>query len=195
MAHGARDGQDHPYLPHYDWPSDPGAEDRFGLTPQRQEENARHAADKQAVEGGRTLRLVLAAPVVVWSFAGIPALALFALALFFGVIGGADVDLPDIDLELAGFFVLLVLIEVASIWEATMLIRDRLSVSRWRAVLLLSTVVAVAVSVALTASAPEAREWMLVLVVVWYCVAIALWQWRRSARLASAVERLEHYSP
>jgi hypothetical protein len=187
--------QDHPYLPHYGWPPDPGAEDRFGLTPERQAENAQHAADRQAVEGGRTLRLVLAAPVVVWSFAGIPALALFALALFFGVIGGADVDSSDMDPALVGFFVLLVLVEVASIWEATMLIRERLSVSHWGAVLVLSAVVAVAVTAALVVSAPETREWLLVLVVVWYCVAIAAWQWRRSLRLASAVARLENYSP
>jgi len=195
VSDGARDRQDHPYLPHYDWPPDPGAEDRFGLTPERRAENAQHGADKRAVEGGRTLRLVLAAPVVVWSFAGAPALTLFALVLLFGVVGGVDVDPSDLDLGLIGFFVLLVLIELASIWEATLLIRDRLSVSRWRAVLLLSTVVAVAVTVALAVSAPGAWEWLLVQVAVWYCVAIAVWQWRRSARLASAVERLEGYSP
>jgi hypothetical protein len=190
-----RGRQDHPYLPHYDWPPDPGAQDRFGLTPERQAENAQHAADRQAVEDGRTLRLVLAAPVVVWSFAGIPALALFALALFFGVIGGADVDPSDLDLGLVGFFALLVLIEVASIWEATMLIRERLRASRWRAVFVLSTAAAVAVTTALVVSAPQTREWLLVLLVVWYCVAIAAWQWRRSVRLASAIERLEKHSP
>lgn len=187
-------GQDHPHVAHYDWPESPD-DDRFRVTPEKQAENAQHAADKEAVEGGRTLRLVLAVPIVIWSFAGIPALALFALAVFFGVLGGSGLDTTDVDAGLIGFFLLLVLIEVASIWEASMLIRDRLSVSRWGAVLILSVVVAVAVTAALLISAPTAREWLLVLVVVWYCVAMALWQWRRSARLASAVERLERYSP
>jgi hypothetical protein len=194
MAEDTSARQDHPYVAHYASPGVPD-DDRFKLTPERQAENAQHAADKQAVEGGRTLRLVLAAPVVIWSFAGIPALALFALALFFGVLGGSDVDAQDLDGGLVWFFVLMVLIEIASIWEAGMLIRDRLSISRWRTVLILSAVVAVAVSAALVVSAPSAREWLLVLVVVWYCVGMALWQWRRSVRLASAVDRLEKYSP
>jgi hypothetical protein len=186
--------RDHPFVAHYDWPESPG-DDRFRLTPEKQAENAQHAADKQAVEGGRTLRLVLAAPIVIWSFAGLPALALLAVAAVFGVFGGSDIDTESIDAAVVGFFILLVLIEVASIWEATMLIRERLSVSRWRAVLILSTLVAVAVTASLVVSSPAAREWLLVLVIVWYCVAMALWQWRRSVRLAPAAERLAKYSP
>jgi hypothetical protein len=81
--------------------------------------------------------------------------------------------------------------QVASIWEATMLIRERLSVSRWRAVLILSTLVAASLLV----SSPAEGEWLLVLVFAWCCVAMASWQWRPSARLASAVERLAKYAP
>jgi hypothetical protein len=187
-------GRDHPYVAHYDWPESPG-DDRFKLTPEKQRENAQHAADKHAVEGGRTLRLVLAAPIVIWSFAGVPALALFAIAAVFGALSGSDFDMGAVDAPLVGFFVLLVLIEVASIWEATMLVRESLSVARWRAVLILSALVAAAVTAALVVSSPDGREWLLVPAVVWYCVAMALWQWRRSVRLAPAAERLAKYSP
>jgi hypothetical protein len=106
-----------------------------------------------------------------------------------------EIDTGDVDAGLVGFFVLLVLIEAASIWEATMLIRDHLSVSRWGAVLVLSSIAAIAVTAALVVSSPDGRVWLVVLVIVWYCVVMALWQWRRSVRLASAVERLEKYSP
>ena len=61
--------------------------------------------------------------------------------------------------------------------------------------LVLSTVVAVAVTATLMVSAADDRWWLVVIVIVWYCVAVALWQWRRSVRLASAAERLEKYSP
>lgn len=187
--------QDHPYVAHYDWPTGAADDDRFGLTPEKEALNAQHAADKVAVEGGRTVRLVLAAPIILWSFAGIPALALLAVVTILGVLGGAEVDTKEISLGMIGFFVLLVLIEVASIWEGLMLMRDQLSAGRWRAVLVLSAVVAVIVTLALAANGAIAGEGIVVLVIVWYCTGMALWQWRRSVRLASAVERLETYSP
>jgi hypothetical protein len=187
--------RDHPYLPHYGWSSIPGGHERYELTPEKQARNEQHAADKEAVEGGRTLRLVLAAPVVIWSFAGIPALVLLAVATLLGVFSGSEFDTGPIDAGLIGFFVLLVVIEVASIWEATMLVRDQLSVPRWRAVLILTVVVAVAVTATWVVWAPVARAWLLVVLVAWYCVGMALWQWRRSVRPASAVERLDKYSP
>ena len=60
MREDARAQQDHPYVVRYDWPPDPEHDDRFRLTPEKEARNARHAADKPAVEGGRTVRLVLA---------------------------------------------------------------------------------------------------------------------------------------
>jgi hypothetical protein len=195
MPEDTHEQQDHPYLPHYDWSSVEGDDERFEVTPERAAENARHAADKQAVEGGRTLRLALAAPVIIWSFIGIPALALLALVILLDAVGLITVDYGEMDAGTAGFFVLLVLVEVTSIWEGLLLMRDRLDAGRWRAVLILSVVVALAVSASLLIFSPEAREWLIVLAMVWYCVALAVWQWRRSVRLASAVQRLEDYSP
>ena len=195
MVDDTHEQQDHPYLPHYEWASGEGDDERFDVTPERAAENARHAADKEAVEGGRTLRLVLAAPVIVWSFVGIPALALLALVVLLDAVGLITVDYGEMDAATAGFFVLLVLVEITSIWEGMLLMRDRLDVGRWRAVLILSVVVALAVSASLVLSSPEAWEWLVVVAMVWYCVALALWQWRRSVRLDSAVERLEDYSP
>jgi len=195
MADDTHEQQDHPYLPHYEWSSGEGDDERFDITPQRAAENARHAADKEAVEGGRTLRLVLAAPVIVWSFIGIPALALLALVVLLDAVGLISVDYGEMDAGTAGFFALLVLVEVTSIWEGMLLMHDRLDVARWRAVVILSVVVALAVSASLVFSSPDAWEWLIVVAMVWYCIALALWQWRRSVRLASATERLEDYSP
>jgi len=61
--------QDYPHVAHYEWPADAEHDDRFRMTPERAAENARHAADKKAVESGRTLRLILAAPILVWCLA------------------------------------------------------------------------------------------------------------------------------
>jgi hypothetical protein len=191
----AGDTQDHPYLPHYDWSSVPGDDERFELTPEKEAANAQHAADKEAVEGGRTLRLVLGAPIIVWSFVGIPAFALLALVAVLGLVDRSNVDTSSVDAGLVGFFILLALIEVTSIWAGLMLMRDRISVVRWRAVFFLGLVVAVVVTVSLVFSTARSWEWVLAPVAVWYCVAVALWQWRRSARVASAAERLEDYSP
>jgi hypothetical protein len=195
MTDDTHEQQDHPYLPHYEWSSVEGDDERFDVTPERAAENARHAADKVAVEGGRTLRLVLAAPVIIWSFIGIPALALLALVVLLDAVGLITVDYGEMDAATAGFFALLVLVEITSIWEGMLLMRDRLDVGRWRAVFILSVVVALAVSASLALSSPGAWEWLVVVAMVWYCVALALWQWRRSVRLDSAVERLEDYSP
>ncbi len=190
-----RGPQDHPYLPHYEWGSVEGDDERFEVTPEKAAENAQHAADKEAVEGGRTLRLALAAPAILWSFIGIPALALLALVVVLDAAGLISVDYGGMNAATAGFFALLVLVEITSIWEGMLLMRDRLDVGRWRAVLVLSVVVALAVSAALWVLSPDAQEWLIVLAMVWYCVVLALWQWRRSVRLASAVARLEDYSP
>ena len=195
MAEETHEEQVHPYLPHYDRSSVEGEDERFAITPERAAENARHAADKLAVEGGRTLRLVLAAPIIIWSFVGIPALGLLALVSVLGVVNGASVDSSQTDAGTVGFFVLLVLIEITSIWEGLLLMRDRLDAARWRAVLVLSIVVALAVSVSLVFSSADTWEWLLVPLAAWYCVAMALSQWRRSVRLASAVQRLEDSSP
>ncbi len=195
MPDDAREPQDHPYVAHYDWPLDSGAEDRFSLTPEKAAADAQHVADREAVYGGRGLRLVLAAPVIAWSFVGIPVLVLLAAVAIIGLFGSADIEAKQITPGTAGLFALLALIEVAAIWEALMLWRDQLDIGRWRAVLVMSALVAVAVSVALWLFGDGSSEATVATVVVWYCAAVALWQWRRSVRLASAIERLEKYSP
>jgi len=192
MSEDAREREDHPYVAHYDWPSDSAAEDRFRLTPEKEAANTQHAADREAVYGGRGLRLVLAAPVIVWSFVGVPVLVLLAAMTILGILGWADVEITS---STIGLLLALVLIEGAAIWEALMLWRDQLSVGRWRAVLALSALVAVAVSVALWLFGDGSGEATVAVIIVWYCTALAVWQWRRSVRLASAVERLEKYSP
>ena len=192
MPEDTRAQQDHPYVAHYEWPPDSAAEDRFRLTPEKQAANAQHATDREAVYGGRGLRLVLAAPVIVWSFVGVPVLVLLAAMTIFSILGWADVEITS---GTVGLLAALVLIEGAAIWEALMLWRDQLSIGRWRAVLALSALVAVAASVALWLSGDGSSESTAAVVIVWYCTAVAVWQWRRSVRLASAVERLEKYSP
>jgi hypothetical protein len=192
MPDDTRAEQDHPYVAHYDWPPDPAAEDRFRLTPEKEAANAQHAADREAVYGGRGLRLVLAAPVIAWSFVGIPVLVLLGAMTVLGILGYADVEITS---GTIGLFAALILIEVAAIWEALMLWRDQLNAGRWRAVLVLSALVAVAVSVALWLFGDRSSEAMVAVIIVWYCTAMAVWQWRRSVWLAAAVERLERYSP
>ena len=192
MPEDTREPQDHPYVAHYDWPPDSVAEDRFRRAPEKEAADAQHVADREAVYGGRGLRLVLAVPVIVWSFVGIPVLVLLAVVAILGVLGWMDVEITSGTL---GLFAALVLIEVAAIWEALMLWRDQLSIGRWRAVLVLSALVAVAVSVALLLFGDGSSEALVAVILVWYCTAVAMWQWRRSVRLASSVERLDKYSP
>jgi hypothetical protein len=192
MPEGTREPQDHPYVAHYDWPPDAAADDRFSVTPEKAATNAQHAADREAVYGGRGLRLVLAAPVIAWSFVGIPVLLLLGAMTILGILGWADVEITS---RTIGLLIALVFIEGAAIWEALMLWRDQLSIGRWRAVLVLSALVAVAVSVALWLVGDGSSEAAAAAVIVWYCTALAVWQWRRSVLLASAIERLEKYSP
>jgi len=192
MPEDTHEPQDHPHVAHYDWPPDPVAEDRFRLTPEKAAANAQHAADREAVYGGRGLRLVLAAPVIVWSFVGVPVLLLLGAVAIFAVVGWVDVEITS---GTVGLLAALILIEVAAMWEALMLWRDQMSIGRWRAVLALSALVAVAVSGALWLFGDRSSEATAAVVIVWYCTAVAVWQWRRSVRLASAVERLEKYSP
>jgi hypothetical protein len=67
---------------------------------------------------------------------------------------------------------------------------------KWRVVLVLATVVALIFTTSLAVRTEDVTQGVIIVVaVVWYCVLIAVWQWRRSVRLASAVERLETYSP
>jgi len=58
-----------------------------------------------------------------------------------------------------------------------------------------ASAVAVAVWVSLPFSSADTWMWLLAPLAAWYCTATALWYWRRSVRLASAVERLEDYAP
>jgi O-antigen/teichoic acid export membrane protein len=188
--------QDHPYLAHYGWSADGEDDDRFRITPEQEARNAQHAADKAAVEGGRTLRLVLAAPIIIWSFAGLPVLALFVLLVLLGAVEESLVDWEGPSSGLLLFIALLVLIEVASVWEGLLLMRDELNARKWRIVVSLATVAAVIVTAAMAAWAGAVTQGVvIVLALVWYAALIAAWQWRRSVRLASAVERLDTYSP
>lgn len=188
--------RDHPYVAHYDWSAVGGDDDRFRITPEQEARNAQHAADKAAVESGRTLRLILGAPIMIWSFVGIPVFGLFALLMLLGAVTGSLVEGEGTSPALFGFIALLVLIEVASIWEGLLLMRDELNAGKWRVVLVLATVVALIVTASVALWAGDVTQGVVIVVaVVWYSVLVAVWQWRRSVRLASAVERLDTYSP
>jgi hypothetical protein len=187
--------QDHPYVAHYEWSSVPGAEDPERLTAEQEARNTQHALDKEAVEGGRALRLILAAPIVVWSFVGIPVLALFVLGVAVGAFEGSLFEAEGLTPGLAGLLGLLILIEVTSIWEALLLLRNQIDPRRWLIVLALSMIVAAIVTLALARWEGMAAEGWLAAAAACYSVAIAAWQLRRSCRLAPAAERLEQYSP
>src|SRR5664279_5050063 len=96
MPEETREPQDHPYVARYDWPPDAAVEDRFRLTPEKEAANAQHAADREAVYGGRGLRLTLAAPVIIWSFVGIPVLVLLAVVVIIDLFDRAGVDAKQI---------------------------------------------------------------------------------------------------
>lgn len=187
--------QDHPYVAHYDWSAIPGVEDPERLTPERQAENAQHAADREAVEGGRTLRLIAAAPIVVWSFVGIPVLALFAILALVGVVGRDTTVGEGFTPGAVGLIALIVLIEVASIWEGMLLFKNRISPGRWLIVLVLTVIVAVAVGFSLWPWSAMAMEGWAAVGATVYSVAVAAWQTVRSRRLTEAAVRLERYSP
>ena len=116
--------------------------------------------------------------------------------MLLGAVTGSLVEGEGTSPALFGFIALLVLIEVASIWEGLLLMRDELNAGKWRVVLVLATVVALIVTASVALWAGDVTQGVVIVVaVVWYSVLVAVWQWRRSVRLASAVERLDTYSP
>ena len=195
MPEGMREKQDHPYVAHYDWSAVPGEEDLVRLTPAQEAENAQHACDKEAVESGNTLRLVLAAPVIIWGVVALPALLLVVLVLILSAFDRSLLSSFEASWGLAGFLALLLLIEAASIWEGKLLLRNELSPRQWLGVLLLTLTVAVTVTVALALRKSMSTEGWAGVAVVWYCVAVAGALLVRVRRLAPAARRLEHYSP
>ena len=186
--------QDHPYVAHYDWSAIPGVEDAERLTPEQRAANERHALDRAAVEEGRALRFLAATPIILWSFVGIPVLALVALLALMGVTGEAS-DVGTITPGTVAMLALIVLIEVASIWEGTLLMKSRIDSRRWSVVLILTLIAAGAVGVLLWPWAELSSEGWVGLGAAVYSVVVAAWQTNRSRRLGDAAERLERYSP
>lgn len=187
--------KDHPYVAHYEWSSVPGVEDPERLTADQVAKNAQHARDKEAVEGGRTLRLVLAAPIVAWSFAGIPILTLFILGVVVGAFEGSLFEGGGLSSGVVGLVALMVLIEVTSIWEGLLLMRNQISPRSWLVVLGLTVAVAAIVTVALAPWHAMAGPWWVVIAAACYSVVLAALQLWRTRRLAPAAARLEEYSP
>ena len=195
MSDDARENRDHPHVAHYGWSAVAGAEDPERLTPEQQAANDQHALDKEAVESGRTVRLLLAVPIIICGVIALPALVLVVLVLIIAAFDGSLVSGIEASWGLAGFLALLVLIEVACIWEGKLLMRNELVVRRWAIVLPLTLVAAVGVTVAVAPWRATSTEAWLGLAAAWYVVLVASAQLVRARRLAPAAERLEKYSP
>jgi hypothetical protein len=195
MPDDARENRDHPYVAHYEWSAVPGAEDPERLTPEQQAANDQHAIDKEAVEGRRGLRLVLAVPIILCGVIALPALVLLVFVLIISAFDRSLVSSVVASWGLAGVLALLVLIEVTCVWEGKLLLRNDLVARRWAIVLMLTLASAVSVTVALAPWEGTSTEAWLGLAAAWYALLVAAAQLVRARRLAPAAGRLEQYSP
>ena len=195
MPDDARENRVHPHVAHYGWSAVPGAEDPERLTPEQRAANDQHAVDKEAVEGGRALQLVLAVPIIICGVIALPALMLIVFVLTLSAFDRSLVSSIEASWGLAGFLALLVLIEVACVWEGKLLMRNDLVARRWAIVLVLTLAAAAIVTMALTPWEGTSTEGWLGTAAAWYCVVVAAAQLVRARRLAPAAARLEQYSP
>jgi hypothetical protein len=187
---------DQPYVAHYDWSAIPGVEDPKRLTPEQQTENDRHAADRASVERGHGLRLALAVPIVIWSFAGVAVLGLAAVVIVIWLVGrGHAIDGFEVTGGLVGFLAIVAVLEIATIRAGTLLIRDNGGPGAWLVVLVSAGAAMVAIGfwLGLLAGGPQGA-WVSLAAAV-YTFVVGVLQWVRERRLADAVQRLEEYSP
>jgi hypothetical protein len=178
--------------PSYDWSRIPGV-----LDPQAEAAElaalGRHAALKSSLERGRTLRLWLTAPLFVWSFTGMAVMVLVVIVSALHLAGRVE----DFALtwSLAGFSVVAIVLEVVVMWSAALLIRDRIRPRSWATVASLA-LAALALATVLLVRAPqvELMAWLGYGAGV-YALIVAVEQFLRARRLASAEMAVDERSP
>jgi hypothetical protein len=178
--------------PSYDWSRIPGV-----LDPQAEAAQLaalrRHAALKSSLERGHTVRLLLAAPLFIWSFTGMAVMVLVVAVSTLHLAGLVD-DLA-LTWDLAGLFATVIVLEVVVLWSASLLIRDRIRPRSWATVAALA-VAALALATVLLLRAPEVE------LLAWlgygagmYALVIAVEQFFRARRLVSAEMAVDERSP
>lgn len=186
---------DHPHVAHYTWPATAG-ESHERPSGARRAANLQHAADRLLLERGRSLRLVAAVPLVLWSFIG--GGLIFLTLIVVGVTLASDAHVVA-DLratpDLVAFELLALVLEVATVWASSSLISDRVRPRSWPVIAGMSLVPLVAGSAWLVPMEDPPRPALLGLGVAAYALIIALWQWRRVARLRGVLDRVRQFSP
>lgn len=188
--------QDQPFVAHYDWSAIPGVEDPRRLTSEQQAANEKHAEDRLEVERGHGLRLALAVPIVIWSFAGVAVLGLATVVIVVWLVGRGNVIAGfEVTGGLVGFLAIVAVLEIATIRAGTLLIRDNGGPVAWLVVLVSAgaAMVAIGVWLGLLGGGPTGA-WVSLAAAV-YTFIVGVLQWVRSRRLVDAVQRLEEYSP
>jgi hypothetical protein len=187
---------DQPYVAHYDWSAISGVEDPKRLSPEQQTENQQHAADREAVERGHGLRLALAVPIVIWSFAGVAVLGLAAfVAVIRLVTGDQFVSSFEVTGGLVTFLAVAAVLAVATIRAGALLIRDDGGPAAWLVVLVAAGAAMAAIGIWLGLfGGGSVGAWVSLAAAV-YTFAVGIAQWLRSRRVADAVRRLEKYAP
>jgi hypothetical protein len=178
--------------PSYDWSRIPGV-----LDPQAEAAELaalrRHAALKSSLERGHTVRLLLAAPLFIWSFTGMAAMVLVVVVSALHLAGRVE----DFTLtwSLAGFSLVVIVLEVVVMWSVALLIRDRIRPRSWATVASLAFV-ALALATVLLLRAPGVG------LLAWlgygagmYALVIAVEQFFRARRLVAAEAAVDERSP
>ncbi len=178
---------------HYDWSSMPSVLSEEE-TARRLAEAEHHSRDKAAVDRGHTLRLLIAAPVVVWSLGLMAAvIVLVAVPTVQALFGAAD-DF-SVDAWVAAFVVTVVLAETAAIWSALILIRDVIRPVAWLVIIALS-VAALATAVVMLLAAGDGQQVdFLAVAAISYVLVVALLELPRARRLSRVVDEVERWYP
>jgi len=178
--------------PSYDWSRIPGV-----LDPQAEAAELaalrRHAALKGSLERGQTGRLLLAAPLFIWSFTGMAVTVLVLLVSALHLAGLVDDFVLTWDL--AGLSATVIVLQVVVMWSASLLMRDRIRPHSWATVAALA-VAALALATVLLVRMPEVQ------LIVWlgygagmYALVIAVEQFVRAHRLVAAEAAVDERSP
>jgi len=196
MADESTTKPEQPFVAHYDWSAIPGVEDAKRLTPEQQAESAQHAADREAIGRGHGVRLALAVPVILWSFAGVAVLSLAAVVVVIWLVSGDQVVSGfEVTRGLVGFFAIVAVLEIATIRAGTLLFRDNGGRTAWLVVVVLAGLAMVAIGVWLGVLAGGPQGAWVSLAAAVYAFVVGITQWLRSRRVADAARRLEKYSP
>jgi hypothetical protein len=177
----------------YDWSSMPSV-----LSPEettaRLAEVERHDRQKSKLDSGHTLRLVLAAPIAVWSL-GLMAVVILAVILpVMQLLWGAVSDF-EVDGWLVVFVAVVVLAEVASIWSGSILIKDTVRPRAWLVIGMLAGAALAGAVVMLVAGGDAQDVDLLGIGAMTYVLVVALVQLARARRLAGAAAEVEGWNP